>query len=151
LYNTYLYCDKYPQYSNGEFLFLCYKFIDNATYKKLETELISQKNFVEIIEPDKTYTIFVFEIDKKYHFIVDQFLQGKYHNFHKSVKDQILAFYDIKNNKVKYYAPMYNRISGVLSNNKADREKLEIKLKIDLPPDMNWESKPSINEESLKL
>ena len=150
LYNTYLYCDKYPQYSNGNFLFLCYKFMNLSGYKKMETEIIQQSNFVEIIEPNKNFTVFVLEINNRFKDTVNQFINGQYNLFHKDVKDKILSFYDIRNNGgAETYLRTYIRIKDVLYNSKEEIARLEKKLDIRLPEGMCIESKPLTNEETL--
>ncbi len=148
LYNTYL---TYPGYAKGNYLFLCYKFIDNEAYKKLETEIMVQKNFIEVIE-NGCFTIFVMELDKKYHYIVEQFINGEYHKFHSDVKNKIISFYDIRNNaNIEAYIPIFNKVTEALSNAKSARDRVEKNLRINLPTDMNWLSKPSLINEKFKL
>ena len=148
LYNTYLY---YPGYRDGNFLFLCYKFLDNPTYKKLEEKLINHSNFIEIIEKG-IFTIFVLEIDKKYNFIIDQFIEGKYHDFHDVVKHKITSFYDLNNNAgITAYIKLFKCVDGALYNREESRKKVERELYVNLPNNINWLSKPDINNETFKL
>lgn len=149
LYNTYLSLEKYPEYNDCNFLFLCYKFINDDNYKKLEKEIINQKNFVATLEPSTSFTIFVMELDKKYNETISLFLEGKHHNFKPEVKSKITEFYSVVSNK------NYNRllywVKSVMNRDKLEVVKFEEKFGCKLPSNMSIESKPDINLETLKL
>jgi hypothetical protein len=149
LFNTYLCCEKYPQYSNGNFLFLCYKFQDTERYKKLEQQLIKQPNFIDAFEFNSALTVFIMEFNIKYSYIVQQFTEGKYHEFHPSVKKEILSFFNPSLNNNNLYNSYHEHLNDVLSFDVAAKLKLETELNYMLPEGMNFESKPLKQDETL--
>ena len=149
-YNSYLYWDKYPQYSDNKHLFLCYKFLDNDTHKKLEAELIKQKNYIETIEPNTTFTIFVMEIPEKWRFATNQIIKGRYHYLDSYEKGKILEFFSpVRSGNA--YQLLYNRLSKVLWREEDEVRQLERKLAMSIPKHISIESKLIIKDETLKL
>lgn len=147
LYNTYLYWDKYPQYNNGEYLYLCYKFFNNDVYKKLELNLMEQKNIVDIINIDSTFTMFILKLNNPN---LKHFLNGDYHKYDKQSKLKIVNFFNPTNNTINY-KDIYSRVVNVLNNDKNKIQELELKLDINLPDNMNFESKPLLEDETCRM
>jgi len=136
-----------PQYNNGEYLYLCYKFFDNEVYKKLEVNLIYQKNIVDVINIYSTFTMFILKLDNPN---VKHFLNGDYHKYDKQSKMKIVNFFNPANATINY-KDIYNRIVNVLNNDANKIRELELKLDITLPENMNFESKPLIKNETCTM
>lgn len=151
LYNTYLYWDKCPQYSNGKYLFVCYKFIQNSTYKQMETLLTNNINFIEVIEADYSKTVFVFEIPYKYKYSVNQIINGDYHLLDGEIKNKIITFFSPVENSNKEYKQLYEQTKRIFERNDVEVKRLEKSLGCNLPTHIGVESKPDITNETLKL
>jgi hypothetical protein len=150
LFNTYLYHEKYPELSNNKFLFLKYRFFDNDVYKKMESLLTQQKNFVLLDDSEKNFTTFVLDIGEEYSDAVSKFLAGLYHFIREKDSDRILTFFTHARNG-KDYAALYTSIHQVLNRDKKKVEQIERYLDIKLPEGMGIESKPIINNETLRV
>lgn len=152
LVNTYINCNLYPEYSDMNHLFICYKFEDNDMYKRMEQELMVDLNYVDIKEPNTELTIFIYEIPKMYHFTVNQFFLGEYHNFDPPYKTQILDFFNpTKSSSPENYTQLYKNRKEAFERNKQVVKKLEANLAIELPEHIGIESRPLIKEETLIL
>ena len=151
LYNTYLYCDKYPQYNDDKHLFVMYKYTNNPIYKKMEESLFKNPNFIEVFEANSQNTVFIFEIPKRYIYDVSLILKGKYHMIDNFVKSDIIDFFEPFKNKDSKYKGLYTNLKEVFERNENKIKLLESKLGCKLPKTVGIESKPDINKETLKL
>jgi len=150
LYNTYLYCNKYPKLSNEKFLFLKYRFFDNPVYKILESLITSQKNFVLVDDSEKGFATFVLDIGEEFSGNIEYFKQGKYHMFKDLHDNKITGFFNFNKNEGDY-KPIYMQIHQTLNRTKEGIKKLEDKLGVILPEGMGLESKPDLLKETLNL
>lgn len=151
LYNTYLYCNKYPQYNDNKHLFVVYKYVNNPVYKKMEESLFKNPNFIEVFEANSKKTVFIFEIPERYVYDVKLIIEGKYHLIDNFVKSDIIAFYEPTKNSDTKYTKLYNSLKEVFERNVNKTKMLENKLGCKLPKTIGIESKPDINKETLKL
>ena len=152
LYNTYLYYDKYPQYSENNHIFLTYKFYDIEGYKKIETFIATRDGYVETLEPNSTFSLFVFEIPTKYKEAVTLILEGKYHKLSDEVKNKILSFYNSpKQLKEGDIVEVKHNLFNAFTIDKQKKLKFENYLSVKIPEDVSLISKPVISNETFKL
>ena len=150
LFNTYLYCNKYPEMSNGKFLFLKYRFFDNDQYKKLEDIIINQNNFVLIDDSEKGFTTFALDIGEKFNITMHHFLSGKYHMFSPECEDRILRFLSPITSG-KSYTRLHHEVKQVLKRDEGKIKQLEKALGMELPEGIGLDSKPKRINETLIL
>lgn len=150
LYNTYLYCDKYPKLSDDKYLFLKYRFYDRPEYKLFESIILKQKNFIFADDSEKGFTTFVLDIGEEFSSTVDLFKLGKYHVFKEPYDNKILNFF-IPTKSGKRYKGLFTQIKQILTRDINKVKQLENKLGMELPEGMGLESKPSLKSETLIL
>ena len=150
LYNTYLYHEKYPELSNNKFLFLKYRFFNNDIYKKMESLITQQKNFVLLDDSEKNFTTFVLDISEEHTDTINKFLIGSYHTIREKDCHKILNFFThVKNGRE--YSTLYTSIQQVLNKDAKKVIQMENFLDVKLPEGIGIESKPIINNETLKI
>jgi hypothetical protein len=141
-YNSYLYCNKYPEFSNGKYLFAVYRFFNHSFYKEFEKELSTQTNLIKTVDIDKDKVLFIFEIPTEYIEGVDLFLSGKFLNFPDKIIKVLHRFY--KNSKDE-------SVLQIINNNELRRNKMEKSLRCTIPTTIPTCSIPLITEETLIL
>ena len=120
-YGTYLHCDKYPEFNNGKYLFVVYRFFNHSFYKEFEKELSTQSNLVKTVE---------------------LFKEGKYLSFPTKVNKILTKFYNNSNEEQTLL---------IINNSESKRLDMENLLNCKIPIDIPLCSKPRLEEETLKL
>jgi len=143
-FNSYILDSDY----NSDYLYVVYKFIDIEGYKNTERKLTKQKNFIKVIDVNKTFSAFVFSIPNNLEEVFTLFWQGKYHKIDEKYKQRIINFYTdaegISRN-IKYLT------EKGLSNDIKKRKMLEANLGCKIPENINIVSKPKIKDEIIKI
>ena len=146
-YGTYLHCDKYPEFNNGKYLFVVYRFFNHSFYKEFEKELSTQSNLVKTVDFCEDKVLFIFEIPKEYLETVELFKEGKYSKFSQDAKSLIIAY----SAQAYKYPPLLEDLTGVLWKHKTRREKLEKELGVTLPKDSELASKINYENETFYI
>ena len=120
---------------------LLYRFVNDDTYKTLESNLILHPIFSKCIEYNSYYTKFIFNIPKEYRYDVLLFLDGKYSKLNSKLKDNIKIFFGENNEK--------SRLMQILEKSKVLKSFWEDELDMILDSDTELESKPNIEFEIL--
>lgn len=141
-YGTYLHCDKYPEFNNGKYLFVVYRFFNHSFYKEFEKELSTQSNLVKTVDFCEDKVLFIFEIPKEYLEVVELFKQGKYLSFPTKVNKILIKFYNNSNEEQTLL---------IINNSESRRLDMENMLNCKIPIDIPLCSKPRLEEETLKL
>lgn len=148
--NCYMKCNKYPDLEKGKFLFVTYRFFNNAMYKKLETEITNQKNFVLADDSRQGFTTFILDISEAIYESVVLISTGKYSLLSPEIKSRIVSFYDPKR-AGSTYKYQHKYVKDVLYVSEDRRQQLEKKLDIKLNEGCELESKPLLINETLEL
>jgi len=101
-----------------------YKWSSDLLYIKFEKALTKFKNFRRRYDPTPNYVMFVFEVPKKHVRNYKKFINGKYSQFSKSYKFELLEFHD---------KDIHDELGQVLFKGDKRRKALEKKLGTELP------------------
>lgn len=125
LYNAYLSKDY-------EFIYLKYKFTKSDRYLNLEEKLQTHSQYQEFFDVDKKFVVFKFKLKKDYLSDISLIMEGRYSSIRKSSKVRILNFHGMSIN---------SKLGSVLFKDIKYKKRLELKLEVKLPNDMDLMSK----------
>ena len=94
LINGYLYRDANDTHS-GDYVYLCYRYIDTDGYRTHETSLKKNPLFMQMIEVDREHTLFKFKIPEIYQKSIQLITEGKYSQITEEYKRTILRYHKI--------------------------------------------------------
>lgn len=142
--NTYIYCGV-----EAEHIGIVYNVSglepDNVFFGY---ELILRANSLYLYEDyiDDTHKLFVFKFPEDYIPDFKRFLKGQYSKFSEPAKKEIISYAAIEYK----YQPVVEDLAGVLWKKKERKIKLEKKLAMSIPDDVELASIVNLEDESLK-
>lgn len=124
----------------GEYIYLMYRYTPTEYYGEFSKILQRQEGFTYYFKDvDQRFDCFIFKTKKVYIEDIKGILKGKYSFISNKTKKTILTYHDQNNPD----APIYQ----ILFKGYLRRNELEESLGCTLPEDIDYESKPNINNE----
>ena len=118
---------------------LLYKWSSNPLYIKFEKALSKFKNFRRRYDPSPNYVMFVFDVPQRHIKNYKKFIAGKYSEFSKAYKIDILEFHD---------AGIDDEVGQIIFKSDKRRKEMEKRLGTNLPEDSELLSIINLEDET---
>jgi hypothetical protein len=122
----------------GIAIFCLYRFFDWPTFQVMERDLQKNPYYIDAIDVDDYHVLYVFEVPPHFRPNIEIFKLGKYSEFTKSFKEQILNFHKF---------PMTGETAQILFKDSRRRKQLELEFGMEFHKDLELFSKPELTEE----
>lgn len=126
-------------YLKNKVLYLHYRVFNCNEFIKIDSWLLSNKNFVTTLVGESYHITYVMKIPDTFIKDVNIFKSGKYSKFSKEAKERILTFHSFKEDGIT---------GQILYNNPKLRKQLELEFNIPLPENIELFDIPEMAEET---
>jgi len=138
LINAYLRINLEENIDN-KYIYIVFKYIDSKSFQEIEQFFKNIKEFVKVIEPNYSYTIYKLKIPEEFQNDVDLIIEGKYSQISDKAKQRIINVNELSKSSF---------ITKILYKDEKLKKEIEKVLDVKIPEHLDLYNKMEITNET---